>query len=160
MKRFDYENLLEQYQRKGRKSLIIFVILLVCLVATFLTGVLVSNYQNRILIMVIFSIVLAVLSVISVIIFIFGFLNFQKKKKQIFYILGGYLLDVEGKIISLGNTFTTVFGRQGVEIVLQNENKICVLYDPSFGDVPFKEGDHLKAKISESFIIQYEVLDA
>lgn len=161
MKRFDYETMLENHNKKAKKYLLLAIILLALFVALFLTGILISNYSNRTLIMVIFSIALSIVSIAIAIILIFGFFASQKQKKQIYYILGGYLNRVEGEVISINGPITSVNGRQGIEIVLtDNDRQKSVLYDPCFGPIPFHQGERLAVKTSESFIVQYEVLDA
>lgn len=161
MKRFDYETILENHNKKAKKYLVLTIVLLALFVALFLLGVLISNYSNRTLIMIIFSVVLSIVSVTMAMILIFGFLASQKQKKQIYYILGGYLNRLEGEIISIKGPITSVNGRQGIEVVLTyNDRQKSVLYDPCFGPIPFHQGEYLVVKTSESFIVQYEVLDA
>lgn len=158
MKHLDYENLLLRYHQKYKKNLIVLIILLVLFVVLFALGILLSTYENRVTMMVIFSIALALLSTFIIGFLVFGVLEYRNQEKQLNYILGGYLTIVEGKVIKIKDIFTSISGRKGIEIVVgDEEGEINVLFDPYFGDIPFKEGEEVQLQISESFVVDYEV---
>ena len=158
MKHLDYENLLLRYHQKYKKNLFVLIILLVLFVALFVLGILLSTYENRVTVMVIFSIALALLSTFIIGFLVFGVLEYRNQEKQLNYILGGYLTIVEGKIIKIKDIFTSISGRKGIEIVVGDEEvEINVLFDPYFGDIPFKEEEEVQLQISESFVVDYEV---
>lgn len=158
MKHLDYENLLLRYHQKYKKNLFVLIILLVLFVALFALGILLSTYENRVTVMVIFSIALALLSTFIIGFLVFGVLEYRNQEKQLNYILGGYLTIVEGKIIKIKDIFTSISGRKGIEIVVgDEEGEINVLFDPYFGDIPFKEEEEVQLQISESFVVDYEV---
>ena len=158
MKRFNYEQFLDTYKKKFRLSLI-FCCVCSCIITTlFVVGLLISNYHNQQIIMIVFSIMLGLLTLPTVSIYLFGVKKYSNERKQIFYLLGSYLTYHEGKIISINKTITTLCGRKGMEIVLETKNGPFVVYfDPVFGKCPFTINDYIKAKCSESFIIKYEV---
>ena len=158
MKRFDYESILKKYDQKYKLSIALLICLFVLLVAIFVTGILVAQYDYKIDIMIGFSIPLGILAMVISGFFIFGFLENRRKRKQIYFILGGYLSSVNGTIQEIKQSITTVSGRKGIEMIIKEEDKTsAVYYDEVFGDNPFKVGDSVSLQISESFIIEYEV---
>lgn len=160
MKRFNYEQHLNENQKKYKISLILFFSLLALIGGCFVTGILISTYHNQNIIMIIFSIVLAILTIPTISILLFGVIKYKNERNQIFYILGSYLYYHEGKIIQINRNITTLSGRKGIEIVLETKNgQLIIYYDPIFGDIPFSLNTTLKTKCSESFIVQYEVED-
>lgn len=160
MKRFNFEELFNTYHRKYKIYLWIFIASLLVLIATFLIGLFSSTYENKNTIMIVFSIILSFIVIANLIIFIFGVNHFYINKKQLHYILGSYMDKVSGQISEIKQVITSISGRKGLEIILINgDKKMSILYDVAFGECPFKIGDHLNCKISESFIIQYEVVN-
>lgn len=158
MKRFNYEQFLNIYKKKAKISLILFISLCLIIVGLFVLGILIANYYNKTLIMIIFSLILALLTLPAISILIFGVNKYNNERKQIYYILGSYLSFYEGKIIAINSIITTLCGRKGIEIILETKNGTnAIYYDPIFGDIPFKINDYIRIKCSESFIIQYEV---
>ena len=86
------------------------------------------------------------------------FLNYKKEIRQIYYILGGYLTSVSGVVKENKGLTTSITGRKCFELILKDgDEEISVYFDPIFKEKPFEVGVSLKLKISESFIIQYEV---
>lgn len=161
MKRFDYETLMEKYNHGYKSSLIWFITLLIVFVLTFVLGIVFATYENRTLMMIVFSIALTVISFATLSVLILGVIENKKNQKQLYYILGSYMSGVNGEIIDIKDQITTISGRSGIEIIIKNDDNVSnIFYDPSFGEVPFKIGDHLNAKIGELFIIEYEVDNA
>ena len=158
MKRFDYESILKKHDKKYKLSIALLICLSILLVAVFVTGILIAQYDYKIDIMIYFSIPLGILAMVISGFFIFGFLENRRKRKQIFFILGGYLSPVSGTVQEIKQSITTVSGRKGIEMIIKEEDKTtAVYYDDVFGDNPFKAGDNVSLQISESFIIEYEV---
>lgn len=159
MKQFDYEKIILIYKKKQKMFLVLFIVSLILIALIFALGLLISNYQNQTIIMVIFSILLSLLSIPSISLFIFGYLKYKKELKQIYFILGGYLTTLSGEVIAFKNEITTITGRKGKEIVFKNKNEeqIILYFDLIFNEIPFKIGDKLIIKSSESFIIRYGV---
>ena len=161
MKRFDYDSLMEQYIKKYKVSLVVFVIISLVFVSTFVLGIVFSTYENRNYFMIIFSIVLSILIANDVGFLLFGVIANKKNQNQLFYILGGYMSVTGGYVSEIDDEITTISGRRGIEVTLRCEDdELRVFYDPVFGEIPFKVGENLKVKISELFIIEYEVIDA
>lgn len=161
MKRFDYDSLMEQYMKKYRTSLIVFISLVIVFTLSFVLGVIFSTYENRIILMIVMSIWLAILICFIVWIIIFGLAENKKCQNQLFYILGGYMSLAEGEVVEIKNEITTISGRRGIEVVIKNkDDQLHVFYDSAFGDIPFKVNDYLTIKLSELFIIEYEVKNA
>ena len=158
MKRCNFEALLEQYERRLKRNLIFLVLFCVLFVALFVTGVLISNYENKVWIMIIFSLLIAVLTFFITMTSIFGIYEYRQKKKQLYAILGSYLVEVNGIVKEIGDTFTSTNGRRGQEITIKQEERDSVVYyDLECGEIPFHIDDHVHLKTSESFIVEYEV---
>ena len=158
MKRFDYESILKKYDKKYKLSIGLLIGLSLVLVAIFVAGILIAQYDYRVEVMLYFSIPLGILAMVIVGFFIFGFMENKKKKKQLYFILGGYLSPVAGVVQEIKSSVTTISGRPGIEMIIKEEDKVtAVYYDAVFGDNPFKVGDKVSLQTSESFIIQYEV---
>ena len=118
----------------------------------------IAQYDYKTDIMIYFSIPLGILAMVISGFFIFGFLENRRKRKQIYFILGGYLSSVNGTIQEIKQSITTISGRKGIEMIIKEEDKTsAVYYDEVFGNNPFKVGDSVSLQISESFIIEYEV---
>lgn len=161
MKRFNYEEIFEKNHRKYRKNLIILISLLVLFSICFALGLIFANYQNKVLMMVIFSVLLAVITFFIVTVLIYGVIETKKNEKQLIYISNGYLLEIKGTIKSIKGIVTTISGRQGIElIVADGDEEINVFYDPIFGDLPFKENEDVLLKTANSFVVEYEVQNA
>ena len=161
MKRFEYETIIDNYHKRYKTSFIFLIISLVILITLFVTGILLANYENKKMIMIIFSISLFVISIISLTILLFGVLENKKNEKQLLYILGGYMNIVEGKIVAINDEFTTISGRKAIELVLEDRNQqMSVYFDPTLGDNPFSINEVVSFKTSESFIVEYEVKNA
>ena len=158
MKRFDYENALANYQRKYKKSIVYLALFSFLFSVSFALGFIFSTYESKVLMMVIFSIALVVITFVIVTILLFGVLENRKNIKSLSYILNGYLLIVEGKVKEIKGTFTTISGRKGIEIIIQDQyEEISVYFDPIFNELPLKVDDEVSLKICNSFIIEYEV---
>ena len=158
MKRFNYEQHLENISKKYRTSIVVLVLNIVLFVGSFIIGLLISTYENKAMIMTIFSVILAIL-IIGIGVNLFGFfLIYKKDIRQIYYILGGYLTNVSGVLSENKGVITTITGRKVIELILKNEDEeVSIYFDPIFGENPFVVGETLNVKLSESFIIQYEV---
>lgn len=160
MNRCDYESVLAKAKKRLNVSWVLFGLLAAVFVAGFALGVIFATYEKRALFMGIFSPILGVLSIVLVGLLVFGILENRKIEKQIVSILGGYLTVVEGTVESVGNPITSLNGRKGIELLVEEKKgypPIAVYFDPTFGEVPFKEKERVQLKVSESFIVQYEV---
>lgn len=160
MKRFDYEKILENNLRAYRRSIVFLVASSFVYVACFILAIFLSNYENRTLMMVVFSIILSLIGIEIVGIIIYGLLENRRKIKQINLIFSSYLEPLEGEIVEIKGLINSSIGRRGHEIIIKNDSLRSVLYDPSFGENPFRVGDKVKVEISESFIVKYEVENA
>ena len=161
MKRFEYESIIDNYHKRYKKSLIFLIVSIFIMVSLFTIGVIIANYENKRMIMIIFSIALLVISFIFVTILLFGVIENKKNETQLLYILGGYMNIVEGKIVEINDGFTTISGRKAIELVLEDDKQqISVYFDPTLGDNPFLVNDMVTLKTSESFIVEYEVKNA
>ena len=158
MKRFNYEEYLDNISRNYKKSIIVLILFIVLYVGVFLLGFFISNYENKDLIMIIFSIILGVL-ILCISVTLIGFtLRYRKDIKQIYYILGGYLTTITGVIVDNKGIVTSISGRKGIELTVKSdEDEVTVYLDLIFKDTLFNIGDQVTFKTSESFIIQYEV---
>ena len=58
MKRFNYEQHLENISKKYRTSIVVLVLNIVLFVGAFIIGLLISTYENKVMIMTIFSVTL------------------------------------------------------------------------------------------------------
>ena len=158
MKRFDYEKVVDNYQRKYKKNIVYLALFSFLFVITFAVGVIFSTFENKTIMMVIFSILLVIITFFIVTILLFGVLENRKNIKSLLYILDGYLVIVDGRVKEIKNLFTTMSGRKGIEIIIQdNYEEICVYFDPIFNELPLKINDEVSLKICNSFIIEYEV---
>lgn len=158
MKRFNYEEHLDKTKKNYRLSLLILILSIVLFVGVFVIGILVSNYHNRFIIMVIFSIIIGVLTLLTTINLFTFVLPYKKEIKQVYFILGGYLTTVRGVISENKGYMTSVNGRRCIELIVKDEEKeTSVFLDPLFGENVFSIGDEVSLKTSESFIIKYEV---
>ena len=158
MKHLDYEGLLNKYHKKIKVNLTILIIILCAYVGLFVLGILISTFENKKLIMIIFSIVLGLLSCFMVGFLIFGVIDYRKKEKQLIFILSGYLTIVEGTIGEIKGQLTSISGRKGIEIlIVDGDEQTIVYYDSTFGQNPFSEGQKVHLEISGSFIVNYEV---
>ena len=158
MKRFDYEKALEDYKRKYKKNIVYLALFSFLFVVTFVLGIVFSTFENKIMMMVIFSIALVIITFFIVTILLFGVLENRKNIKALLYILNGYLLIVDGKVKEVKDLFTTISGRKGIEVVIQDKyEEISVYFDPIFNELPFKVDDEVSLKVCNSFIIEYEV---
>ena len=160
MKRFDYEKVLESNLRAYRRSVVFLVASSFVYVACFILAIFLSNYENRTLRMVVFSIILSLIGFEMVEIIIYGLLENRRKIKQINLIFSSYLEPLEGEIVEIKGLINSSIGRRGHEIIIKNDSLRSVLYDPSFGENPFRVGDEVKVEISESCIVKYEVENA
>ena len=158
MKRFNYEEYLDNISHNYKKSIIVLILFIVLYVGAFLLGFFISNYENKDLIMIIFSIILGVL-ILCISVTLVGFtLRYRKDIKQIYYILGGYLTTITGVIVDNKGIVTSISGRKGIELTVKyDEDEVTVYLDLIFKDTLFNIGDQVTFKTSESFIIQYEV---
>ena len=158
MKHLDYEGLLNKYHKKFKVFLIFLIVFLCTYVGLFALGILISTFENKKLVMIIFSIVLALLSCFIVAFLVFGVLDYRKKEKQLNFILSNYLIIVEGTIKEIKDLFTSISGRKGIQILVSDgDEQIIVFYDPIFGEHPFLQGQNVHLEISGSFIVNYEV---
>ena len=160
MKRFNFEDFVDLYNKKYKSSKTIFICLCVVFVLTFVTGLLISNFHNQITIMWIFSPILSLISIFLVSFLVFGVIEYKTKLKQLFFLLDSYLNEVKGEIKEIKTTLTSSFGLKGIEIILYNKNKdreVSVFYSPIFGEIPFKVGQQLKVNTAQGFIVEYEV---
>ena len=161
MKRFSYESLIDNHNKRYTKSLIIFIVSLSIFAGLFITGVLLATYENKTIMMIIFSISLTIMAILIVSVLMFGMIENRKNAKRLLYLLGGYLNLIEGKIVQINESFTTISGRVATEIVLDDgKQQISVYYDPALGENPFHLNDVVSLKTSESFIVEYEVNNA
>lgn len=161
MKRFNYEAVIDNHNKRYKKSLIIFIISLVIFVSLFVTGILIATYENKKMIMIIFSLLLAVTAIFAITILMFGMIENKKNEKRLLYILGGYMNLVKGKVVQINDSFTTISGRVATEIILEdNGQQISTYFDHSLGENPFSLNDTVSLKTSESFIVEYEVENA
>lgn len=161
MKHFDFETLLNNYHRRFKNNLILTIISSILFVAVFVIGIFVANYENKMAIMIIFSVILGLFSFLIITFLVLGVFENHKNIKQLNYILGGYLTVVTGKITQIKGIFTSISGRKGIEIIVtDNKEEISVYLDLTFDEIPFKIGDEVSLKVSESFIIDYEVKNA
>ena len=160
MKHFSYEIILEKLLKKYRNSIFVFLISIAILITIFVLGLCLVTYENQKIIIPIFAAIVLVLTILSTYILVVFTFPYRRDIKQMYSILGGYLNIYSGEIQDIKNIFTTVIGRKGLEIVLKCDDKmISVVYDPIFGENPFKVGQNVTFKTSELFIIYYEVID-
>ena len=160
MKHFSYEIILEKLLKKYRNSIFVFLISLAVLILIFILGLCLVTYENQKTIIPIFAVIVLLFTILSTYILVAFTFPYKRDIKQMYSILGGYLHIYSGEIQDIKNIFTTVIGRKGLEIILKCDDKlISVVYDPIFGENPFKIGQNVTFKTSELFIIYYEVIN-
>ncbi len=160
MKHFDYQIILDSKKKNHKKASIAFYVSLAVYVLLFIGGIILSTYENKKVIMIIFSFLLSIVAVILIVLLVFGMIKNKKDSSIIIDILNSYLFDVEGKITSISQKTITIKNRKVNEITINDDNTKFVGYlDNEFNECPFVVGQQVKLRTASSFIVYYEAHD-
>ena len=150
--------MINTYMNKKKKGLKISLFPLIIVVPVFVLFLIVAKLKTRALFITLSTIDLSIFTIIFMYNLLENIIKSNDIIKHINSVLNGNIKEIDGKITSISKVFTLKRNIHIVEVEIKGEGvRTKAYFNVDLFEYNFKLDDNIKTKLSNNFIVEYEV---